>query len=86
MASGTAAEFARADLVEAFFYQDDGIRRSLKLSSETKSGRVEEVKVVPTPTRLTGYGGLPQVGWAALLNPSPLRGLNLHGASALAQC
>ena len=69
MASGKAAEFAHADLVEAHFYEEEdgrrhgGLitrRRALKLSGETKSGRVEEVKVVPSPMRLDWSGWLPQ--------------------------
>ena len=69
VASGKAAEFARLDLVEAYFYEEEGgrrygglmsRRRAMKPSGETKSGRVEEVKVVPTPTPLAGSDGLPE--------------------------
>ena len=53
VASGKAAEFAPLDLVQAHFYVDEGSRRGSEVSSETKAGRVEDVKVVPAPLSLS---------------------------------
>ena len=52
VASGKAAEFAPADLVEAHFYVEEGNRRSLVLSGEIKAGRVQDVKVLSEPVPL----------------------------------
>ena len=46
MATGKAAEFATSDLVEAHFFVEDGRRRSLVVSGETKAGRLKDVKVM----------------------------------------
>ena len=53
VASGKAAEFAPLDLVQAHFYVEDGGRRGSEVSSETKAGKVEDVKVVPAPLSLS---------------------------------
>ena len=52
VARGKAAEFVPLDLVEAHFYVEEGGRRRSVVSSETKAGRVEDVKVVPEPLSL----------------------------------
>ena len=46
VATGKAAEFASGDLLEAHFFVEEGSRRRLVLSGETKAGRVDDVKVI----------------------------------------
>ena len=53
VARGNAAEFAPLDLVKAHFHFEEGGRRRWVVSSETKAGRVEDVKVVPEPLYLS---------------------------------
>ena len=49
VATGEAAEFASGDLVEAHFYVEEGSRRRLVMSGETKAGRVQDVTVMSAP-------------------------------------